>query len=133
MRGWKVGDGVPEVRDKWTVRRHVAELGLVAVANRLRDEIHLQVVEGGSVSVLNTDSDEVDDVCDRVVIELGFVVEHVRVLGEGADARLDVDRNVDTADQLSERLPAVAIVNQNGVEPGSERVQRHCAEADGFS
>src|SRR5262249_51457972 len=96
---WELSDGVAEVRDEGPVRRPVPEPAVVAVANRLRDEIHLEVIEGGPVSVLNTNSNEVDDVRDRVVIELGLFVEHMRVLNERTDACLDVDGNVNAADQ----------------------------------
>ncbi len=61
---------------------------------------------------------------------MAVLAEHLGVLGERADRGFEIHRDMRAAHHLGERLPAIAVVDEDRVDAGGECVERQQAKAE---
>jgi len=132
VRGPVGVQGVAKVRDEGPLIGPVLE-ALVAAAHRARDDVRLELVEPLLAPVCHADLEEAHHVLQVFVLDLAALGSELRERHERADRRLDVDRDVDPAHELGERLPGAPVVDEDRVDAGGQRVEGERAQRDGLA
>jgi hypothetical protein len=124
------GDELTEVAEERPLQWPLPEAVHVRSTNGPADHVGLRLVESAEAGIADADLDEADDLLDGFVVELAPVIDHPLVLRERADGCLQLDGNVDSAEDVGQAAPAVAVVDEDGFVSGNECVDEERSSAD---